>query len=150
MGNTERRCYKEIYPERSFNFSYKLDDVNVEFSGDIDILIKNDDGTYSIIDFKTNKKIEKSLEDYYKQLYLYKTALENEGLNVTNLTIINLTEEAPKTFGLIKNDIEVAKEAFEQEVKNILILSKENAIPKGLSTANCEKCGYQYLCDIKL
>ena len=140
---------KELYPERSFNFGYKINDVNVEFSGDIDMLVKNDDGTYSIVDFKTNKKIEKSLEDYYKQLYLYKTALENEGLKISNLSIINLTEETPKTFELNKNDIEIAKQSFEQDIKNIIKLSNKNVIPERSLNANCEKCGYKYKCSTK-
>lgn len=74
--------------------SYKHD--NYSFYGIIDRVDKNEDGTYSIYDYKTGKaKTSKQVcpegehEDYYNQMAIYKYMFENlTGNKVSNTTFI--------------------------------------------------------------
>lgn len=142
----EKLAAKEIFPERSFNFTHVVKGKNIEFTGDIDLLIKHLDNTYSIIDFKTNKNIEKSLFDYYKQLYLYKMALINEGLKINELKIINLTEDKTKIFEPKDKELIQVKTVFEEEINNIINLSCNPLCLKKDNDEKCYDCGYSYLC----
>ncbi|MDD3014018.1 MAG: UvrD-helicase domain-containing protein [Candidatus Gastranaerophilales bacterium] len=136
-----------IYPERSFNFTHNIDGKNIEFTGDIDLLIKNADDTYSIIDFKTNKNIEKSLEDYYKQLYLYKMALSSERLNINELKILNLTDEAAKIFEPRYEELSQAENILNKEIISILSLANNTDCEPNANNQNCRDCGYLYICE---
>ncbi len=136
-----------IYPERSFNFTHNIDGKNIEFAGDIDLLIKNSDKTYSIIDFKTNKNIEKSLEDYYKQLYLYKMALSNEGFDINELKILNLTEEAARVFEPGHEELSQSKSVLDAEISKIIYLANNPTCQKTNNDKKCTDCGYLYICE---
>lgn len=138
------RC--EIFPERNFSFVYELDGNAVEFSGDIDLLIKNTDNAYSIIDFKTNKNIEKSLPDYYKQLYLYKIALQNEGLAIKELKIVNLKENAVKIYTVEQSMEPEIKAIFDSEIKNVITSANAGIITNRELSENCVECGFNYIC----
>lgn len=135
----------KYFAERNFNFEYKLEDKKVEFTGDIDLLIKNPDNTYKIIDFKTNINLkEEDKLNYYKQLYLYKKALEAEGLDVKSAEILSLSGNTFNTTIQLTDEDKVATE-FNTLLKNaILCLENETTTKKG---TNCQFCEYSYACN---
>lgn len=139
---------KKIFAERSFNFSTEIKGNVINFSGDIDLLVQNKDGSYTVIDFKTNKDIEKSLGNYYKQLYLYKKALEKEGLKIKDSKIINLTQDEPKTFEMSEEMLLSSGEIFEKDVENLISADLEGEILKKDKDDSCKSCGYGYLCQM--
>ena len=126
--------------EQSFSFEFE----NVIFKGDIDLTITNPDKTKTIIDFKTNKEIEKSLNDYAKQLYIYKEALEKNNQKVKEAIILNLQSDE-----CIKHDmtprLNSAEKEIKKDIKEIEETCKNNDAKANISN-NCYICGYKYLC----
>ena len=50
--------YKEDWADRYLDaLAFEIEDKIIDFNGDMDLLIKNEDGSFSILDFKTNKNI---------------------------------------------------------------------------------------------
>jgi len=140
----QKLANETFFAERNFNFEYDLNGQKIEFSGDIDLLLKNPDETYTIIDFKTNARFEeKDKINYYKQLYLYKKAVESEGLKVTAAEIISLNDE---TCGTIKLTDE---NKIEAEFVGLL-KSAINCLETGKITSHnskkCKLCEYSYAC----
>ena len=137
---------KEYCAEHNFIFNYKIKNKEVEFIGDIDLLIKNDDNTYSIIDFKTNANIEKSKENYYAQLYLYKKAIEFQGLKVKSAQILSLNHNGYFNSIFLENEEEV-KDLFDKNLElAIECLETQNSIQKDINNKNCQTCEYNYIC----
>ncbi len=71
--------------EMSISVEYNGKSFTIDFSGKIDRLDKNDDGTYNIIDYKTGKEKTSSSfapdqknEEYYNQLAIYRYILEQQ------------------------------------------------------------------------
>lgn len=123
-------------------FSCNFNDIS--FNGDIDLLITNSDGTKTIVDFKTNKDIEKSLPAYTKQLFIYQKAIEEKGFAVKDLIILNLQENSHREINM--NDF--AQKAG-MELQNILQKIKDTILSgKAVKnqTKDCYLCGYKYLC----
>lgn len=89
---------------------FRLYDKDLAIAGTADILRKNEDGTYSILDWKTSQKIDTEsnykllkpfnylydceLVKYSLQMFLYKHILEkNYGITVRDCTILHLTDD---------------------------------------------------------
>lgn len=139
-------CYapshvKKALPE--YNFQYTINNSN--FNGDMDLVIKSEDNSFDIIDFKTNKNIEKSLKDYCKQLYLYKSALEAQDKIVKNCIIFNITSSETKEIYLNENDLTNAKTEFEKDICAAKEFLKNGELQK-INTTNCKYCEYKYIC----
>lgn len=140
----EKLKQKEFFVERHFDFIYKTTENEVRFIGDIDLLIKNTDNTYSIIDFKTNINIQADKENYYKQLYLYKKAIESEGFKVKSCAILSLnSNNTNETIEL--NDEPKIGEEFDRILESAIDCLKNDK--KSSSTHNCKKCEYNYICN---
>jgi CRISPR/Cas system-associated exonuclease Cas4 (RecB family) len=125
--------------EYHFEFDYN----NVYFKGDIDLLIKNTDGSYDIVDFKTNKNIENSLLDYNKQLFIYKKSMEHQGYKIQNLYLVNIKESGLTKIQVSFEDIEIAQQALDIDINNIKSLCAQNVIK---NSEHCKHCEYNYLC----
>ena len=120
----------------AFNFDEFL------FKGDIDLLVTNSDGSKTIVDFKTNKDIEKSLPNYIFQLFIYKKAIEDSGFVVKDLIILDLLKISEyKMNDFVKN----ADKNFSETLKQIKDVVINRKILKNISK-NCYICGYKYLC----
>lgn len=133
---------ENILAEYGFEFVYK----NCIFKGDIDLVIKNADGTVDLVDFKTNDDLEKSLQDYNKQMFIYKSALEELGLSVANLIFANVKKDGVLEYEVSKKDIENAKKLIDADLKNIKEISSQKIsdLPK---RNYCKYCGYRYICE---
>ena len=74
----------DVIPEKIYGAEISIKDDEDKFVGWIDRVEKEEDGTYTIIDYKTSDpdKIKKQIcidgehEDYYNQLCLYKYYFE--------------------------------------------------------------------------
>ena len=130
---------EHILAEHPFEFSYK----NVIFRGDIDLVVENADGSVDLVDFKTNDNLEKSLNDYNKQMYIYKSALEKEGFTVKNMIFANIKQDGITEYRV--SNLEVAKKEIDADLKNILNISAENFSSLPLQNY-CQQCGYGYIC----
>ena len=60
---------RDILPLENAQFEVKLEDFR--FKGFIDMLVKNDDGTYDIYDFKYSNNIDKYMESSQLSIYKY-------------------------------------------------------------------------------
>ncbi len=106
--------------------SYKHD--NYSFYGIIDRVDKNEDGTYSIYDYKTGKaKTSKQVcpegehEDYYNQMAIYKYMFENlTGNKVSNTTFI-FPDDCTKnlTVNYTEEDCNKVVEKFKNAIDSI-------------------------------
>lgn len=90
-----------IESQEGFIRSVVIPETNCYLSGRYDIVIKFEDGTHGVIDFKiTEPDDEKVLKKYATQLHAYKYALENpsEGspIKVSRMGIISVKPEQMK------------------------------------------------------
>ena len=132
---------ENILLEYSFEFVYK----NCIFNGDIDLVVKNADGTVDLVDFKTNENLENSLADYNKQMFIYKSALEEMCFSVKNLILANIKPDEVREYVVSASDIAVAKKETESDLKNLSEISsfKISDLPH---KNDCKYCGYNYIC----
>ncbi len=140
----EKLADKTLFFEKAFDFISEINGKTIKFSGDIDLLIKNQDDSYTVIDFKTNKDIESSLPDYYKQLYIYKTALSAEKINVKEARLVNICEDSIKEYPLNLQDESEISVLIQKETEDIISC---NTLEPVQQSFRCKTCGYKYLCD---
>jgi len=67
----------KVIKQEGFVKSVPVPNTNVYISGKYDLLIKNDDSTYTLVDLKISKPGEDKGEKYKTQLSAYKFAMEN-------------------------------------------------------------------------
>ena len=133
---------RDFLAEHNFEFLYN----NFLFNGDIDLILFNQDETVNLIDFKTNKNIEPSLHEYYKQMFIYKNAMEMQGYKVKELILINLKIDEIKEITLTNTNLEDAKKGLDNELQNII--NPENSGNSPIkSSQSCQNCGFSYLCN---
>ncbi len=134
----------ETQVEKHFECIYEINDKKVLFFGDIDLLVKNSDNSYSIIDFKTNKDIQKDKENYFKQLFLYKTALESEGLKVKKALLVALGDDGLFSGVSLENEPNV-KIKFDSILESA-INCEENKTETKKNEKACKFCDLAHIC----
>jgi superfamily I DNA/RNA helicase/CRISPR/Cas system-associated exonuclease Cas4 (RecB family) len=132
--------------EKPFSFTEKINNVDIEFSGNIDLIVKNGSRDVTVIDFKTNKTIEDSLEDYHKQLLIYVKALRSEGLDVSRAGIVHLMDKEHAAYIATDDELEKAELALYSDIQNIIGQLKADNLSDGKKGKSCYFCGYGYLC----
>lgn len=68
-------------------------------SGRFDVLVRLDDGTYTVIDFKITKPNEEQIQKFSSQLHAYKYALENPAtgnpsVKISKMGLISISPES--------------------------------------------------------
>ena len=125
----------------------------VKFKGYIDRIDKNEDGTYTIYDYKTgnNKNydigIDKNHEDYYNQMAWYKFFYELKTGNTVSITKFIYPEDfESKNNGIeyTKEESEERIEKFKSAIKNIENCNFEPSFNKNA----CKYCQYSDFCKI--
>ena len=139
---------KDFKTEKKFVFTEEYQDVSVEFAGDIDLIVKNSSNGFDVIDFKTNKDIAKSLENYYIQLFIYQKALNAEGISVNHPVIVNLTEDGYKDYIPTKAELLQAEKTYYDTLKAIIESHKQARQTEIKKTDRCYLCGYKYLLSV--
>lgn len=115
-----------------------LDDES-EISGKFDLILKNNDGTLHIIDFKTSKKEE--VQEF--QLRFYKTLAEmNFNLPVTKATFMFL-----RTASLKEIDIQLLQtDSIKQEILNKIAVIKQTKEHNPKPSKLCKYCLFKTFC----
>jgi hypothetical protein len=82
----------KVIHQEGFVDSAVVPGTSVFIKGKYDLLVKNPDGTYTVVDLKITKPDEEKIENYQTQLWAYKYALENsksgDPLKVTKLALL--------------------------------------------------------------
>jgi len=126
----------------------------VKFIGYIDKIEKNDDGTYSIIDYKTGTPAkEKAIspdgkhKDYYNQICLYKYYFEKKtGVVVKDLSFVFTVDCSVVTLTPIEEDCEKVVNEFKQTIKNI----SECEFEPSYNEDACKYCNYKDFCGLEI
>ena len=135
-------------PEKNLNF--ELD--GYKFMGIIDRIDKNDDGTYSIYDYKTgNSKKQKEVciggnyEHYYNQMAFYKYMFEKVmGKTVSNIQFIfpeDYTNNLPMKY--TDEECEQVIETYKKAIDDIHGMKFEPTYKKEI----CDNCTCKDFCD---
>ena len=118
--------------------------------GRFDILVKMDDGTYNLIDFKITTPDEEKIQKYASQLHAYKFALENPGNGKEPITIsrLGVISVNPEEMSIKDNriiftamptwhEIQVNMDGFLSLIKEISLLLN-GPVPN--DSENCNLC----------
>lgn len=159
--NTAKR-HVTSYVEREQQHWHRLRDAEVELSllkddyiltGTVD-LVQADDGSYEIIDFKSEKKpdlIDEAdrLNRYRRQLQIYAHLLEEKrDIDVSRMTLYYTGEEAgnPRiTFNRENTDVEGTIAKIDSVIHNIV--EKNYGISERPERL-CKNCDFQAFCDM--
>ncbi len=124
--------------------------------GKFDTIVKFDDGTYGVIDFKTSQTKEPHIPLYARQLHAYAYALENaarNGFSRRPISKLGLLVFEPEMFvagqkgsaslsgGLSWIEIERDDRTFLEFLSNVLSILEQPSPPLDFQT--CEWCGYR-------
>ena len=134
--------------------SVVIPDTNVFIKGKYDLLVKNPDGTHTLVDLKLSQPGEDKIEKYKTQLAAYKFALENPKLGeAVKITRLGLLIFYPDTVEF-KNDaaflkfppkwleVPIDEEGFLKFIKEVDTLL---AGPTPTEGQNCKWCQYRHL-----
>ena len=132
-----------------YELKTQLDGIN--FVGYIDLVVKQDDGTYKLIDYKTGKPStitsiapEKDHEDYYNQLCLYKYYFEkinNVEVSKTGF-IYTLKPDKPVEKNYTKDETKAVVDKFNNAIKRI----ENHDFEPTYNKTFCNMCGYRAFC----
>ncbi len=149
---------KNIYEVES-----RFDGVKIEnnlIKGFIDRIEKNEDGSFSLFDYKTGSAKSKNdiaegkkYENYYNQLRFYKLAFEtkNQGSTVSKVGLI-FAEEPEKNIELEITEAENQdiKQKIQETLENIKSMKFDPVDYKKQKEKNCEYCDYKMICRLNV
>ena len=126
----------------------------MKFKGIIDRIDKNDDGTFTIYDYKTGSaKNEKTIceggdhEDYYNQIGLYKYYFEKQTGKTVKETTFIFPDEFTDNFTLVLTDEKCCE--IEQRFKSAISGIKSYKFNPALSEKSCKWCQYKDFCHLE-
>jgi len=131
-----------------YPISINVDDY--KFIGRIDKIEKNEDGTFSIVDYKTGSaKTEKDIcpngnhEDYYNQICLYKYCFEqSKNEKVKDVKFVFPINSSTLTLTPTDEEIITVIEKYQKAIKSI----RSCNFPPNKSEKSCEYCQYKDFC----
>ncbi len=130
---------------------FELD--GIKFYGIIDRIDKNEDGTFTLYDYKTGNakkgiEPEGEHEDYYNQMALYKYFFEKSvGEKVSKTTFI-YPEDYTKNLELELNEADCKEvvDKFKNAISSIRAYSFEPSHNKDV----CKYCAYKDFCEMEI
>ena len=158
-----KKALESYYPSFSQLPASSIEDIELSFygvnvgddiiTGKIDRIEKNNDGTYSLYDYKTGTPVsEKEIavggkkEGYYNQLCFYKYAYEKlTGKKVSQVGILYIEKHEKSVYKTFDNsDMEYIEKLIKDTYKNIKEL-KFDPVPEDTEGV-CKNCAYKQLC----
>jgi len=142
-----------VESQEGFVESEKVPGTNVYIKGKYDLLAKNTDGTYTLIDLKISKPEDDKIEKYKTQLGAYKFALEHpangDPVTISGLALlifypeqVEMQKDSVKIgFPPIWMPIPIDDDGFLQFTKEIDELLSG---PAPEEDANCKWCSYRH------
>ena len=151
----------DIPVKNIFASEYKFENIELgtmSLKGFIDLVIKNNDGTYSLFDFKTGNakskssiNIGKDYEHYWYQLAFYHIAFEmlNEDYSVQETGLKFVEEEGKDVYiQLTQDEINNVKKEIKDVTENITSLNFKMK-HKQDNSKTCKYCNYKLLCKMQ-
>ncbi|QQS38828.1 PD-(D/E)XK nuclease family protein [Candidatus Woesebacteria bacterium] len=144
----------EVIAQEGWVESILVPDTSVFIKGKYDLLVKNPDGTHTLVDLKISQQSDDKIDKYKTQLTAYKFALENpKSGNPISITKIALLIFYPDQVTFRNNIADVGFPpkwlevpidestffTFIKEVDNLLI----GPLPK--ESINCKWCQYRHI-----
>lgn len=143
-----------VESQEGFVESKQIPGTNVYIKGKYDLLVRQPDNSYLIIDFKISQPSEEKIAKYRTQLQAYHYAFEfpvrGESKNITKLGLVVMYPDQAK----FENDraiIDFPPQWLEIEIKRdtfIKFISEVNSLLEGLTppeNPNCQWCKYRHL-----
>ncbi len=134
-----------------YRINFELD--GIKFTGIIDRIDKNPDGTFTIYDYKTGsakKGIEPDgeHEDYYNQIGLYKYFFEQATKNIVKSTIFIYPEDFTHNTEICFTQAECNNiiNKFKDTIKNI----KNYEFEPSYNPNACKYCAYKDFCNMEI
>lgn len=120
--------------DKEIEFKFKIDSYN--FTGKLDVLISNADGTFNILDYKTGKNAN-SASYYVGQMMLYvyalhqqyKIPIEDIANRITVALFFPLADSESDDYKKVLKKLTFTQEILNQEIsryKNLIVLAESN------------------------
>lgn len=144
----------EVIKQEGFVKSKAIPGTSVYIGGKYDLLVKNPDGTHTIVDLKISKPGDGKAEMYQSQLWAYQYALENpeegEPLKISKLALLIFYPDsvvfednaAKLSFPPQWIEIEYNQEAFVSFMKSVDDLLSG---PLPAESSGCKWCNYRHV-----
>jgi DNA helicase-2/ATP-dependent DNA helicase PcrA len=135
-------------------YDFDIEYDGVKFRGIVDKITKNDDGTYSIIDYKTGTPCKSSdispngkHKDYYNQICLYKYYFEKKtGVVVRDLSFVFTVDCSVVTLTPTEEECESVVNELKQSIISIADCNFEPSYNKDA----CKYCNYKDFCRMEI
>lgn len=133
--------------------SVVIPETSVYIKGKYDLLVENDDGTYTLVDLKISQPVIEKIDKYKTQLNAYKFALENpkvrDAIKITKLAllvfypdqVVYKNDTAYVSFPPKWLDVPLDTDGFINFIKDIDLLLKEELPAEG---PECKWCKYRH------
>ncbi len=165
-----KKCIENYYHhlistpvQNIFAVESRFDGIKIEHTpikGFIDRIEKNEDGSFSLLDYKTGSAKskndiaeDKKYEHYYNQLRFYKLAFETKypGSTVSNAGLI-FAEEPEKNVVLeiTEEETQDIKNKILETLENIKAMKFDPVDYKKQQEKNCEFCDYKMICRLNV
>ena len=144
-------------PGNIVDIELKFDNIeiaDIPVKGKIDRVERNNDGTYSLYDYKTGSAKRKTqiqdgreYEKYLNQLRFYKTAfeLQHENAKVSQVGLIFVEEPQGNFYtNLTDEDNKIIEEKLKQANEQLQSLNFD----KDATQKACENCSYRQICRV--
>lgn len=144
----------EVIKQEGFVESVAVPETDVFIKGKYDLLVKNKDGTHTLIDLKISQPKEDKIDKYKTQLGAYKFALENptkgESYKISRLgLLIFYPEDVEFKKGIARIDFPPKWLEIPCDEKHFIDFAKEvdellsGPLPK--ESENCNWCKYRHV-----
>lgn len=143
-----------VESQEGFIESKPVPNTKVYIKGKYDLLIRQPDGTYLIVDFKISQPSEEKIAKYQTQLQAYHYAFEHpasgEAINITKMGLIIMYPDQTR-FGNGRAvmdfppqwlEIDIKKNSFLQFMTQVSALLEGSTPPEN---PNCQWCKYRHL-----
>lgn len=128
---------------------------DIKINGKIDRLEVNDDGTFTVVDFKTGSAKSKytikeggTNEKYLNQLKFYKYLVEKKYQKTVSLAKLVFVEQCHENFSA--NALEFDNDAFEAKIKEVYNNILNQKFEPTSDKSNCKFCKFKNLCELNI